>query len=390
MSIHINPNDEVMRRLHFQQRISAFSSMVVSILCIALVGIVLALALLPGITNEPPEIVTRIGPDVIDVPDDPKPVMCMKPVPSAPVMPGQRMIVSNSAAPIAIEMPEESLEFDGLGSMAGDFGDNWPGVENEPGKGGDGGAFGSPGESSGGLEGKLYDFKQKSDGSEAIYDLADRADFVDRFVRLHRAKFSEASLSRHFQAPNSLFLTHLAIAPSPASSGPEFFGARGVIKPSGWLVHYSGRITVPKSGSYRFSGLGDDCMVVTLNGRTRLVACWSDIQEAMAGRWEPGKPTGSFESPFSGMRLVYGDWVKLRAGDTVEIDLAIGERPGGKVGFVLHIEEKGVNYRKASDGRPILPLFATSPISADEKSRIIREFGAYEFDWENIPVFKVK
>jgi hypothetical protein len=206
-----------------------------------------------------------------------------------------------------------------------------------------------------------YDFKQKPDGGEVTYDLTDRADFVDRFLRLRRAKFSEASLSRHFQAPNRLFLNHLAIAPSPASSGPEFFGAQGEIKPSGWLVHYSGRITVPKSGSYRFSGLGDDCMVVTFNGRTRLVACWSDMQEEMAGRWKPGKSTGSFESPFSGM-----------------------------VGFVLHIEEKGVDYRKASDGRPILPLLATSPISADENSRIIGEFGSYEFDWDNIPVFEVK
>ena len=54
------------------------------------------------------------------------------------------------------------------------------------------------------------------------------------------------------------------------------------------------------------------------------------------------------------------------------------------------VEEMGVNYRKAPDGRPILPLFATTPISDDERKRITAEFGAWEFEWENVPVFSVK
>jgi hypothetical protein len=236
----------------------------------------------------------------------------------------------------------------------------------------------------------MYDFKKKRNGEDVPYEIANPTEFVERAVRLQKSDFSESSLSRYFRAPQSLFLTHLAIPFSNAESGPSFFGADGDIKPSGWMVHYQGRITVPRSGTYRFSGLGDDYLVLMLKGRMRLAACWSDIQPAIAERWELTKPTGEWLGPFGNMRLVYGDWVYLSEGEVIDIDLAIGERPGGKVGFILHVEEKGVDYRKDSQGRPILPLFATAPISHEEKQRITNEFGSYEIEWENGPVFSVK
>ena len=236
----------------------------------------------------------------------------------------------------------------------------------------------------------MYDFKKKRNGEDVPYEIANPTEFVERAVRLQKSDFSESSLSRYFRAPQSLFLTHLAIPFSNAESGPSFFGADGDIKPSGWMVHYQGRITVPRSGTYRFSGLGDDYLVLMLKGHMRLAACWSDIQPAIAERWEPTKPTGEWLGPFGNMRLVYGDWVHLSEGEVIDIDLAIGERPGGKVGFILHVEEKGVDYRKDSQGRPILPLFATAPISHEEKQRITSEFGSYEIEWENAPVFSVK
>ena len=209
-------------------------------------------------------------------------------------------------------------------------------------------------------------------------------------LRLQRAKFSDSSLRRHFVAPASLYLTHLAIADSNASSGPEYFGAKDSIKPSGWMAHYSGKVTVPKTGTYRFSGLGDDYLMLMINGRPRLVASWGDIQASVAGRWEPTEPSGRFTSPMPGMPLVFGDWINLKAGEVIDIDLAIGERPGGKVGFVLHVEEKGVSYRKAPNGRPILPLFTTAGFSEEERTRLTAAFGSYEFEWEQVPIFSTR
>lgn len=391
MSLHAELSPEARRRLHAQRRNSTISSTIIALLTVSLIAILLGIVLLPRLTEEVPTIVTYPPSIVEESQQEQRKVSTLvNRKPPSPSSSMARVIAANTTSPTAIPVPEldvttPSLDF-GSGS---DFGEGWDGTgAGEGSGGGGGGGFGSTSRSSGGLEGWLYDFKQKPDGREIAYDLGDRSEFVDRAVRLQRSDFSEASLSRHFRAPNSLFLTHLAIPFSNASDGPKFFGAEDSIKPSGWIAHYRGKIIVPKSGTYRFSGFGDDYIVVMLNGRMRLVACWPDIQDSIRGRWKPSEPTGAYQSPIGGQPLVFGDWVNLKEGQTLDFGLAIGERPGGKVGFVLQIEEKGVEYRTAPDGRPILPLFTTVAISDEERSRITGEFGSYEFEWEQAPVFR--
>ena len=388
MSLHVPLRPEAEQRLRAQRRNSTIASVAVSILTITLIALVLALIFLPGMITTPATIVTYQAPSTTETLVEPNKVTPQRSKPSAPsASAAKRVIIANTASPVALEVPDFDLGSFPLGSGADDFGEG--GLGSGTGSGG-GGAFGSTGSRPGALEGLLYDFKQKPDGTKIPYDLADRSEFVDRVVRLQRSNFSEASLKRHFQAPTRLYLSHLAIPLSDASSGPEYFGAKETIAPSGWMAHYQGKLTVARSGTYRFVGLGDDYIGVFLGNRMRLAACWSDIQEMIDGRWEPSEPTGEHMSPFSGMRLVYGDWVNLKAGEVIDFDLAIGERPGGKVGFVLMIEEKGAEHRLAPDGRPILPLFSTGPIPDAEKSRIIADFGSWEFDWDKPPVFGVK
>lgn len=391
MSLHINLSPEAMERLQRQRRASAISSFVISMLVLVLIGMLLALVMLPQLIQITPEFTTYVRPEMPTTTDHQKPMeLSNRPKPAAPSAVSARVMVAQTSAPVSFDVPDVSLEFEGLGTGISDFGSAWTGTGDSTGAAGGSGGFGSSDSASGGLAGKLYDFKQSPDGDEIRYDLADREEFVDRVLRLQRSRFSASSLRRHFVAPNSLYLTHLAIPDSNASAGPEYFGAKDSIKPSGWMAHYRGRVVVPKSGTYRFSGLGDDYLVVMVNGRERLVACWGDIQARVAGRWDPTEPSGQFTSPMPGMKLMFGDWISLKEGDVIDLDLAIGERPGGKVGFVLHIEEKGVEYRKAPDGRPILPLFTTVPFSDEERSRLTSAFGAYEFEWDNVPVFRQK
>lgn len=358
-------------------------------LVLVLVGLLLALVMLPQLIQTTPEFTTYVPPDSPETKLVPVPLeMSNRPKPAAPSAFSARVMLAQTSAPVSFDVPDVSLEFEGLGTGISDFGSAWSGTGDSNGTSGGSGGFGSSDSASGGLAGKLYDFKQAPDGDEIRYNLADREEFVKRVLRLQRSRFSASSLRRHFVAPNSLYLTHLAIPDTSASAGPEYFGAKDSIQPSGWMAHYRGQVVVPRSGTYRFSGLGDDYLVVMVNGRERLVACWGDIQPSIAGRWDPTEPSGQFNSPMPGMKLVFGDWISLKEGDVIDLDLAIGERPGGRVGFVLHIEEKGVNYRKAPDGRPILPLFTTVPLSDEERSRLTSAFGAYEFEWENVPVFR--
>ncbi len=391
MSLHATPSPEVLARLHAQRRNATVSSVVIATLSVTLAGVLLGLFLIPSLYTEAPMVVIY-DPGTPVKPDPPAPTVPLRSElkPAAPAHSMNRVITANSASAVAVpsidvEITTPSMEFgDGVS-----FGEGWTdGTGAGP---GGGGGFGSTERSSGGLEGTLYDFKQKPGGGEIRYNTGDPAEFVDRALKLQRSRFSDSALRRHFRAPNSLFLTHLAIPNSNASEGPSFFGAKDSIKPSGWLAHYRGKVTVPRTGTYRFSGLGDDYLVVLVNSRMRLAACWGDIHPAIAGRWDATEPTGNFPSFMDGgMRLVYGDWIPLKAGEVIDLDIAIGERPGGKVGFILHIEEKNVQYRTDSNGRPILPLFATAPFSEEEKSRLISTFGTYQIEWDNIPVFPVR
>lgn len=390
MSIHATLSPQAQERLEVQKRNSTLVSIILSLLTVALIALLLAFYLLPQIVKTTDVIFTYepVQHEEVPIPETKKLSRSVA-KPSRSAASAARVLGLAAYKTVALA-PENDVTLPSFEFGEGnDFGEGWEAGDGD-GKFGGSGNFGSTHRSSGGLEGTMYDFKKKRNGEDVAYDIANPTEFVERAVRLQKADFSESSLSRYFRAPNSLFLTHLAIPFSNAESGPSFFGADGDIKPSGWMVHYQGRITVPRSGTYRFSGLGDDYLVLMLKGRMRLAACWSDIQSAIAERWEPTEPTGEWLGPFGNMRLVYGDWVQLREGEVIDIDLAIGERPGGKVGFVLHVEEKGVDYRKDSQGRPILPLFATAPISHEEKQRITNEFGSYEIEWENAPVFPVK
>ncbi len=393
MSLHAELNPEARRKLDAQKRNSAIVSVVISLLVIVLVGLILALMLLPAIVKESTPIVSYISPGVEDTQITQKKITTQRPVPSAPSSSAARVITAATVSPIALEVPDISFDFAAFGSGSSDFGDGWAGDGSGfgGGPGGDGGAFGSIAARPGALEGRLYDFKKDQDGNPVAYDISNPMDFCDRVVRLQRAGFSTSSLRSYFQAPNSLYLRHLVIPLSPASEGPKYFGAEDSIKPSGWIAHYRGKIAAPKDGTYRFSGIGDDYIVVHTNGRMRLAACRPDTQRHIVGRWEPTEPVNRFLGPYQrDAHLVYGDWVRLRAGDPVDFDLVIGERPGGMVGFILHVEERGVKYRTAADGRPILPLFTTSPFSDEDKARIAKDHGDYEIEWEKVPIFGVK
>ena len=168
------------------------------------------------------------------------------------------------------------------------------------------------------------------------------------------------------------------------------FGAKDSIQPSGWMAAYHGRIAAPESGRYRFRAASDDFLVALVDGRRNLVACWPDLQAELLDNFKPGAQQGSTKSPLGDAQLHAGEWISMRAGQQIEISLAIGERPGGMVGFLLEVEKEGETYRTAADGRKILPLFTTHPFTDAERNEIQGRFGGYEFEWEKVPVFGIR
>jgi hypothetical protein len=49
-----------------------------------------------------------------------------------------------------------------------------------------------------------------------------------------------------------------------------------------------------------------------------------------------------------------GNWVRVNAGQNMQMDILVGERPG------VFIQEESGKYEKNAEGRLILPLFRTT------------------------------
>ncbi|MCW1922873.1 hypothetical protein OKA05_09950 [Luteolibacter arcticus] len=249
--------------------------------------------------------------------------------------------------------------------------------------------FGSKQEVAGALPGRFYDFKQTRQGKTVEdYDTANREHFTERVNDIQKSDFRPSAFKKFFEAPDPLYLSQIASSLTDAGSAPKYFNVADKVKPSGWLIHYHGNVVSDRDITVRFLGVGDDYISVFVKGKPRMINGWPDIRETVMGRWKPDEPVeSSGGTPLTGCPLVTGDWVKFRKGEKVELDIAIGERPGGKVGFVLMVEEKGVEYRTMSNGAKVLPLFTTEPISEQARTRITKEFPHWEFEWEKVPVF---
>jgi hypothetical protein len=80
--------------------------------------------------------------------------------------------------------------------------------------------------------------------------------------------------------------------------------------------------------------------------------------------WNP--PVDPGPKPAAHPGAIYGDWVELSASATVDIDILIGERPGGIFHALLLYQKKGESYPLNGKGEIILPLFQVAPFTMSE------------------------
>ncbi len=386
MSIHSPLNSEALRRLRIQRRASTITSLFIAVCFIVLVALILSLFFLANITKESPVIVTYQSNSQEETTEEPKKVSTkVARKPSAPSSNMAKVIAANAVSPVTMPVPDQVVEVPSVSFGDGDhFGEGWGSGFGDGGGGGGGGGFGSGSASSGGLAGVLYDLKKDPKEKPLPHSMP----LYDKVLLDIQEGFQSTKLNKYFSAPKNLFLTHLAIPLKNASEGPASFEAEDSITPTYWMAHYSGVVSVPRSGTYRFSGTGDNYLHLRIDGKPRL-----HFGQANPKGWSPTSPTEQkHQSPYVGGWIVhYGDWIDLRAGQKIQIDIGIGESGGGMLGFILQVEERGVKYRsdKANKNRPILPLFTTAPFSEEEIERLRTEFGPYEIEFDNVPVFQL-
>ncbi len=214
-----------------------------------------------------------------------------------------------------------------------------PGVAGDPGDTGDSSVFGTAKRSAGALIGILYDFKQNQKREPVPMDRHLFEELVARFID---NGWDEGMLNGFYRVPRAMYATEVLMPTMNADLGPKVFGVENIVQPRTWMVHYKGQVAAPTDGTYRFLGDADDFTAVAINGETVLVA---DIPGTrLRVKWFAKEPEVRLDGRYGG-RFTPGDWVDLRAGQPVDLDIVLGESPGGQTRCQIAVQKKGVDDR---------------------------------------------
>jgi len=294
--------------------------------------------------------VTIVQPSVVDV-------ITSSTIPSIPI---------NSFEPLELE----EIAFDKFSESPSQF-------KRANAVGDGGGMFGSSKSSR--LTGRFYDLKQDRFRKELDYgsNFNRRIEIAkDAIKKISAMNYSSEAFKDWYQVEQKLDFTYLAIPSVQAVEGPKVFNVDRDVQPTGWLVHYTGTISAPSSGEWRFAGAFDDILIVRINGKTVFESSFGFYDSS----WLPDDST-KHESPFKRF-ISYGNWVSI---ENARIDILIGEVPGLYVGGTLLIQKKGEQYEE-QNGRPILPLFSVVKLSQKDWERLEGDgLGEFRYSKDEVP-----
>jgi len=172
------------------------------------------------------------------------------------------------------------------------------------------------------------------------------------------------------------------------------------VKPNNFIIHYTGSFAAPEDGTYRFVGLGDESIIVMVDGSGKLEGNWVPFLSYAERNDRQGEavleffPTIKQNEPWA--RLREGEWIPLKAGQSRRLDVLLVEQGdpnapgGGNFAFVLLVEKQGVKYEtKKRGGQTVTvlpPFLLEEPDSGMQK--ILRENkDKLEVDLKNAPIF---
>ena len=272
--------------------------------------------------------------------------------------------LSKVALPDMPDMPTlgdvTPLTMSGMGGAGLGFGmGTGNGAGNGAGGSGDGGGtapfFGfkaAPGK--GALVGTFYDLKQTRNRKPSS---GDYTTVVNDFIK---GGWNSGALSEFYKARQKMYATQFFIPQMQASEAPKAFEVEKEVQPAGWIIHYQGKVSPPKDGKYRFVSVADDVIIVRIGNK--VVSDGSRQATPPMSDWVPKEFLGQYGiQPGSGSDYyAFGDWIDLKASESYNMEVLLGEKPGGFFLVFLMVEREGDSYRKRSDGCPILPLFRLS------------------------------
>ncbi|MDF7801985.1 hypothetical protein P4C99_21090 [Pontiellaceae bacterium B1224] len=238
--------------------------------------------------------------------------------------------------------------------------------------------------------GTFYDFKRDRSGNVIAMDELAMADALGKFVK---RGWKPSALSRYYQSPKKLYSTTICVPLVPSTLAPFAFDEPDTIAVQ-WAVHYTGKLVCYRDIKFRFWGHGDDILIVGVDGKIVLDASWQAANgndpyqsRTIAGKWVSSAAKN--RQWYLGNQLAWGgDWIELKAGVPLQMDVVLGEQPGGNFCAMLLVEEEGVEYETNPQNQPLFPIFRTAPTTHDTADAIMEHLVEGEADVFGGPVFQ--
>ena len=258
--------------------------------------------------------------------------------------------------------------------------------------------FGFSEKMGGELEGTMYDLKLKADGKKPSG--IDEKSFPEAVKKIVRNRFRPASLAEFYRVDKKFFATMFYIPLQEAGEAPKTFGVQGKVKPNNFIIHYTGSFAAPEDGTYRFVGLGDESIIVMVDGSVKLEGNWVPFLSYAERNDRQGDsvleffPTIKQNEPWA--RLREGEWLNLKAGQPRRLDVLLVEQGdpsapgGGNFAFILLIEKQGIKYETKKRGGQtvtVLPPFLLEEPDGGMQKILRENKDKLEVDLKNALVF---
>ena len=283
----------------------------------------------------------------------------------------------NRASMPEIQLPEMSSMGDALGGGVGGGFDMIPDLDTVT-------IFGSSQSIGNDFEGVIYDFKRDRNGKKPSVAMApnDHWKFKEYVAKFIKSGWKSSSIARFYQSPRKLYTPMIMIPPINSAMGPWAFGERDMY-PYQYMLHYKGQLVHKDGIRFRFVVMGDNFLVIRLNGK--VVMDYKNQFEHVITE----KRSKPLSYHFGHWYAYATDWIELEPGIPKEMEAILGDYKGGLFSAMIAVEVEGVDYPRAPlpQDNPVLPIFKTSSLSADQVDAV------YEFMWEghlmatNGPIF---
>lgn len=417
MALHIQMSEEAEAELRKNAMKNKLSSIAACVLFMLLGFLVLYLSAVFIVGDSPVSFLAYTAP-ADDAPPTNNPVpkeLTSRSSPASSAVAPSVIVATNASAvamaPVEIDM-SDGLSLDasldlGMG-MGTDLGDGL-------GSGGSGLGSGSGGGSA--LVGTFYDLKQTGKGrARRMSELATkegntyklkRNEYYEVISNFLNKGWQTSILSRYYESDQKLHASNFYMPVALARYAPIAYKVgdnkkpenQWVCQPSGWCCVYRGKVRAPKTGTFRFIGMGDDCLAVRFNRKLVLEGGYrlpsvgpkspkfqlSDAKQrenflrdvrSGADREHKGyelintiEGLGVWSRELGG--LMAGAEFKVKEGEVYPIEIMVVEE-GGKFGFMLFIED--ITNGKNSKAKKY-DIFRTnfSAPSADEVNALLKE-----------------